>query len=303
MSGLVTLDVAIGMAFMFLILSLICSAIQELIAQVMNWRSAMLEEGITNLLHDPNVQDARLSNVADKIYEHPLVKKLAREGKKPSYIPARTFAVALLDVLKDPNAAGGPLTEAENTVKGLPNGQLKQTLGALIDGAEGKIEEVRGNIETWFDDSMDRVSGWYKRTAKKWMMGIALALAVLFNVNSIDVAQALWQEPTIRAMVVESAESFAPAQGEASELTIDSLKAQLEGLHLPIGWPASWRLAPDQVGPMLLSLVGWILTALAVSLGAPFWFDGLSKLLSIRASGKPPERAGQARPVAPSGSA
>ena len=36
-------------------------------------------------------------------------------------------------------------------------------------------------------------------------------------------------------------------------------------------------------------LVGWLLTALAASLGAPFWFDVLNKFISIRSVGKAPE--------------
>ncbi len=98
MSGMVALEVAIGLAFVYLILSLICSAVQELIAQVMSWRSATLQDGIRNLLRDPNLKDAKdkVRDLAGEVYAHPLVKKLAKEGKKPSYIPARTFAMALL---------------------------------------------------------------------------------------------------------------------------------------------------------------------------------------------------------------
>jgi hypothetical protein len=294
MFGMVTLDVIIGLAFVYLILSLICSAIQELIAQVMSWRSGTLEEGIKNLLQDPNLKGAenKVRDLAGEIYQHPLVKKLAREGSKPSYIPARTFAVALLDVLKDPAAAGGPLTEAKKTVDGLPAGQVKTALEALVDRAQGDIEKIGRNIEVWFDDSMDRVSGWYKRTVRKWMMGIALALAIIFNVNSIEVAKALWQEPTMRAMVVANAERFVPSgDDQATGQTIEELKGELDELQLPIGWPVRWNLAVDQAGHILLSLVGWVLTALAVSLGAPFWFDGLGKLLSIRAAGKQPDKA------------
>jgi hypothetical protein len=234
----------------------------------------------------------KVRDLAGEVYEHPLVKKLAREGSKPSYIPARTFAVALLDVLRDPDAAGGPLTEAKKTVEGLPAGQVKKVLEALVDRAQGDIEKIGRNIEVWFDDSMDRVSGWYKRTARKWMMGIAFALAVIFNVDSIEVAKGLWREPTMRAMVVANAEKFVPSgDDQVTGQTIEDLKGQLDQLQLPIGWPAPWSLAFDQAGQILLSLVGWALTALAVSLGAPFWFDGLAKLLSIRAAGKQPEKA------------
>jgi hypothetical protein len=93
-------------------------------------------------------------------------------------------------------------------------------------------------------------------------------------------------------MVVANAEKFVPSgDDQVTGQTIEDLKGQLDQLQLPIGWPAPWSLAFDQAGQILLSLVGWALTALAVSLGAPFWFDGLAKLLSIRAAGKQPEKA------------
>ncbi len=197
-----------------------------------------------------------------------------------------------MDVLKNPGATGGPLTEAENTVKSLPDGQIKKTLEALLDSAEGNLEKISRNIEVWFDDSMDRVSGWYKRTAKKWMMGIAFLLAVALNVDSIEVAKELWRQPTMRAVIVENAATFVSSDNSQTvELTIEELEGQLNQLQLPIGWPTPWGLSFDNAGLILLSLTGWIFTAVAVSLGAPFWFDGLGKLLSIRAAGKQPERA------------
>jgi hypothetical protein len=50
-----------------------------------------------------------------------------------------------------------------------------------------------------------------------------------------------------------------------------------------------WRGAavPRSVGAFLLTLLGWLLTILAISLGAPFWFDTLSRLSRLRSSGKP----------------
>jgi len=31
-------------------------------------------------------------------------------------------------------------------------------------------------------------------------------------------------------------------------------------------------------------ILGWLITALAISLGAPFWFDLLNKLMTLRGS-------------------
>jgi hypothetical protein len=37
--------------------------------------------------------------------------------------------------------------------------------------------------------------------------------------------------------------------------------------------------------------LGWLLTALAVSLGAPFWFDMLNKIIVVRSTVKPHEKS------------
>ena len=36
-------------------------------------------------------------------------------------------------------------------------------------------------------------------------------------------------------------------------------------------------------------LLGWIITALAVSVGAPFWFDTLNRFMNIRNAGRAPD--------------
>ena len=93
-----------------------------------------------------------------------------------------------------------------------------------------------------------------------------------------------------------------PAEAEdlvtAEENLQTSLK-QLRSMAVPFGWrdamdPEDQRekFPPtDQLGTLVWShALGWALTAVAVSLGSPFWFDLLNKLISIRASGKAPEK-------------
>jgi len=269
----VIFDVALGLMFIYLILGLICSAVQEIIAGALGFRSKTLRRGIENLLADPNIED-----LSSRVYEHPLVAKLSRVGKNPSYIPARNFAVALLDVLRDPGAGDGPLTEAGNTVKRLPDGPIKKTLVGLLEGTENKIDRIRNNIEEWFDNSMDRVSGWYKRSAHFWTIGISLALSVGLNADTVCIAKQLWSDPALRAEFVALAEKQATTVENNQKIT--ELRKQLDSL--PLGWSNT---------PTPMSPLGWILTALAASLGAPFWFDLLGKLINLRGSGPKPKKA------------
>ncbi len=281
----VLLDVIVGLAFVYLLLSLICSAIQEIIASILGWRAKTLKSGIANLLADPNI-----AGLKDKVYAHPLVEQLSRTGGSPSYIPARNFAIALLDELKkssNPGATQGALAEAQTTVTNLPDGPIKTSLQGMIEEAQGDLVQIRKNVEAWFDNSMDRVAGWYKRNTQRWMFGIALVLAVSLNIDSIDTAKRLWQDPTLRSQFVAAAESYSADPSAARSQTVAELKAELEAL--PLGWDAELRDAfPKMDGALFLKLIGWLITAIAVSLGAPFWFDGLGKILNIRATGGRP---------------
>lgn len=293
MSQMTILEVVIGLVLVYLMLSLVCSAVQETIAAALGWRSNTLQEGIKNLLEDSNIKDAagKVRDLTAELYKHPLIQKLGKKGRGPSYIPSRTFAVALFDILKDPSAQGGPLTQVGDTVSKLPDGSMKKALAGLIDAAQGNITEIRKNVENWFDDSMDRVSGWYKRNIQKWMMGIAFGLVVLMNVDSVHIAKRLWTDPQLRAQVVAHADVLvAENVTDPERKAIEELRQQLA--DLPIGWNKSaWDSLSANFGGAMLKLFGWVLTAIAVSLGAPFWFDGLGKLLSIRGAGRRPEKA------------
>ncbi len=110
----------------------------------------------------------------------------------------------------------------------------------------------------------------------------------------------------------------APAPDDAAALSDAECEDRLrEGINrrlryanslgLPIGWdqdPLVARLrqgdAPGVwlVGAGLLKALGCLLTALAICLGAPFWFDLLNKLANVRTAIKPPPPA-RKEPVPP----
>ncbi|MBI4732222.1 MAG: hypothetical protein HY781_08900 [Chloroflexi bacterium] len=136
---------------------------------------------------------------------------------------------------------------------GMTNPKLQSSLRSLLTGVEGYITEkeqalmvARKNVETWFDDSMARLSGWYKRKAQLVAFLIGLVLAILLNVDSISVATLLWREPTLRQQLVAQAEAYAQTNpslpaGEEGQVppptkTVAALQADLEDLRIPFGW-------------------------------------------------------------------
>src|ERR1044071_8090095 len=175
--GSTLLEVAIGVAFVYLLVSVLCSALNELIEAWLKYRARYLEDGIRKLLSDPGL--------AESFFNHPLVKPL---GERPSYIPARTFSLALWSIATNAEMDGeqtlSGLTQNMGYIRGvvaaLPDeqyGQIKVSLLTLIDEAGSDLPKARANIEAWYDDAMDRVSGWFKRRTHVILIVIGLVAA------------------------------------------------------------------------------------------------------------------------------
>ncbi|NIR45382.1 MAG: hypothetical protein GWN99_13270 [Gemmatimonadetes bacterium] len=287
MFGSAIVEVAIGLLFIYLILSLVCSALNEMLAGWLRMRAKNLEEGIRNMLDDPEGVD-----IARKVYDHPLVKALGRKQgqRKPSYIPSRLFRSALLDVLELSSPQEGPerFAELRKKVDGLDSAQLKEALRTLLEQAEGNLISFRASVENWFDDSMARVSGWYKRKAQLILLALAFAVTVALNADTLALGGALLRDEAARAALVASAERFAAAEPADTAATptedLDRLRQQIQQSRIGLGWSE----APDGLGGWVKKAAGLLLTVLAVSLGAPFWFDLLNRVTSLRAAGGKP---------------
>jgi len=313
MFGSTVLDVAVGVIFVYLILSMICSAANELIVSILKSRSKVLKTGVSKLLAGMNAPATPGKSMTDAFYCHPFIESLARKGCLPSYIPARNFAMTVLDLLVPATGSGAPKTVADirATVAELPAGSARTSLLLLIDDAESDMEKLKAGIETWFNDTMNRVSGWYKYHTQWRIFIMGLFVAIILNVDTFNVAGSLYRDGALRNAVSAAAAAAVdgPLHSPDSTASIDSLgreivilQNQLKSLDLPIGWPS---VAPDSTSistfrrvalffePLSFSDVlkvalGWLLTALAISLGAPFWFDLLGNIANVRIAGKRP---------------
>jgi hypothetical protein len=273
------LDVAIGLVFMYLLLGLSVTTSQELLATALGWRAKNLYAAVADML-----KSGTKSPLAEELYAHPLVRNLVQKelGRLPSYIPSKTFALALLDILQRKTSvssaigADAALRSAKQLMSELSDAsvskELKQTLTLLIGDAERHEQNIDKQaakfsecIEVWFNDRMTRAGGWYKRQAQYVSLALGALVTLAFNADTVRVAQELWDNASLRAAVVASAEGA--NHGAASALQTS---------HLPLGWAS---------GVTPTAPLGWAITALAVSLGSNFWFDALGKLLQLRGTG------------------
>jgi hypothetical protein len=285
LTGLPALDVLIGMAFMFFLLATVVASVNEIIQTVLNARARILTRGISTLLNN--------EAAANEFFKQWRIERLAKppgfirkracrrlkpvaERRRPSYIPARAFALTLLETAPPddrPRMGADLFAEAETTI---------DRLG--ID-ARRRLEATRAELERAFDEVMDRASGWYKRYVQWWLLALALVVAIGLNVNAFTVAERLWKDGALRAAVVQRAQQAADEAppGDPQAATPKAVADQIDAigqLKLPVGWDDA-----NTKGDLWGRLAGWLVSAAAIALGAPFWFDVLGKLSRVRASG------------------
>ena len=235
---------------------------------------------------------------------------IRQRGNLPAYIPAGNFARAFLDLaVRGPIGGGSPDSAEPVTVRALsaraqamPDGRIRRALLSALDGAEDDLGRVQDAVERWFNSCMERVSGWYKRRTQVILFGIGLLTAGVMNVDAFSVGRALFEDKALRDGAVAQAASLVPEGGrgvpEQAGEGFAALRDELAQIRFPCGWgdPPPQRLRrpgtggrPGAVdaGAVLQMLIGWSVTAFAVTLGAPFWFDMLNRFAVARSTVKP----------------
>ncbi|MEP7343938.1 MAG: hypothetical protein ABI877_01665 [Gemmatimonadaceae bacterium] len=239
MFGLESLDVVIGLFFVYLLLSLICVALNEIIAHFLHLRGKMLKDAVYQLLLKSDTKPTRAevarhygnellnkehtspeNELAARVYAHPLITSLKerlalrvlnffrRKGLTPSYIPSRTFVKVLLDVVRRDGIGESktlpPLSQVALNGAELEKkfGNVGQVLRLLAEHADGNKEKFEESVEEWFDDAMDRLGAAYKRRIQLVGMIVAIAVAVSVNANTISIVRTLSTNSTLRLALV-----------------------------------------------------------------------------------------------------
>jgi hypothetical protein len=304
MPGSTAIDVAIGLIFVYVMLSLVCSVANETVASALGWRSQFLRKGLANLLVNTNEKDvaARTQQVETNLatfFENPLVAPMVgppsglfrKKQRNPSYIPSRTFVAALMQGAR---AAAGADAELKAVIAKLPPGRVQEAFTELYVRANGEANRFTALAEEWYDDAMERVSGWYKRRVHLFIWLWAIVLAAALNADTIRIARSLWTDKAVRAAVVQQAQNQVGQGSSGGGLgKVATDVSRLQQIKVPMGW--THKNAPHSFWQGLSKILGLLLTAAALSLGAPFWFDLLSKVARLRQSGAPPPAAGAKR--------
>jgi hypothetical protein len=317
MSGSIIVDVAIGLILVYLSFSLLCSAVNEWIARLLALRATGLRRGLDELF-----DDAKESGFANLFHAHPLIdtlkpvhapllRRLTGGGERaayPSYISPQTFALTVLDMTAKITSPGSPGVAVRALLKapspGVPD-PVPPVIRKLLASVDGDAAAMQLRLETWFNDSMSRVSGWYKRRAHVILLVLGLIVAFGFNVDTFAVVGELATEPGAREALVKQADNIVQQAEAAGADTmqrrrVGALIEDLQRSGVSVGWDEvcspvvrAFSSQTPVAGitpcrPLAASILGILITAIGLSFGAPFWFDALNKLVNLRQAGQSP---------------
>ena len=292
------LDVVIGLSAVYTAFSLLASWINETANSMTSLRARTLKDGIAQMVGDATLHS--------KLYGQPSIQAAqCKNNRDPSYLSANQFSLAVMSLIGTAGAIGqtgqAAFEAVSQCVAKLPTSRLRDVLSAILAQSDAKVDSFVSGVESWFDSQMDRVSGWYKRNTQIWLLVIGLILSGLFDVDTLHLVHTF---------------TVAPLNVDTSKLQGDTTKAeqyisQLVFAHVTLGWRDASYCAPTtpsagavtQVqscwdwNPTFLwffdKIIGILLSAIALSLGAPFWFDTLSRFVNVRNSGPQPAKSGQ----------
>jgi hypothetical protein len=177
---------------------------------------------------------------------------------------------------------------------------LRSQFQLLHEESQGNILEFRRALEGWFDNGMNQVSEWYKKRTRVAMFGYGLLVAVAFNVSAVHVVAELYENDVVRNTVVQLAAAEIAREG-IEDCTNRTCVEDEVAKVVDTGLPVLWRTCADPDGADALcgfedgralggTIIGWLITAAALSVGAAFWFALLQRAFRLRSEVGGPKR-------------
>lgn len=309
-----SLDTIIGVIFVFLMFSLVVSAALEVIAAFFRMRARTLKAELKQMLD--GLGGPQLSKTFG---EHPLIRMLMHPEKDgsypddplaapdaskfPNYLPAANMATTLLQIAYG-KQSGTPVTENDLLATAPTAEGLSDVINFVVQqsgGATATYKLVQENLEKWINEMMKRVTSAYQRNARMYLLLISFGLAAGLNIDTFEIWRRIQNDGALREAIVKQASSFkaTDAQGEQefhqAVQVFQGNIAKLKSLDIPIGWEGT--SFPKTFTTILLKFLGILFSALAATLGAPFWFDLLQQFMSVRSVLKPAEPKKEDKPA------
>ncbi len=306
------LNLAIGLFVVYLILSMLCSGIQEAIAGWIRLRGKMLLGAIEKMLTNQEGGNKENNELYSEFVNNKWFKSLCRSKltwlqrilpikKDPSYIEDEAFGTIILQVL----GSSASLPAIQQKVNNMADGDLKNFLQDLIHKSNGNITVFKKSITDWYNSIMSEVSSWYRSRSHTMLFLIGMILATVLNADTFSIYYKLSKDPALQQELVALAENYVNQGGfEASSPAVvaDSTQAQLQTLEeqitelvsegvgsiytpLGLGWEDfHWSKLLNPAW-LFMKLLGILITSFAIAMGASFWFSIIKNLLSFGKGG------------------
>jgi hypothetical protein len=229
----IALDVVIGMVMIYLLYSLLTSILAEMISSWLGIRSRVLRRAIERMLNDGYQVDyaagyrnrlwrsagefflreniAFNDSFAGKFYDYPAVKYMSEKPRKwfspskASYLTKETFAQTVIHLLRGKGSGNSDMEKIAFCLKFNSLHIQPQTLSYLrnlLTDAGGDVSVFTLSLQNWFEETMQRTTGWYKRKNRLILFAVGFLIAVSFNVDSIKIVCLLSKDNDARGQLV-----------------------------------------------------------------------------------------------------
>ncbi len=292
---LAILSIVIGLVFVLLLFSMLTSAIVEVYHAFKASRGNHLKNTLEMML---GPEKARL------FLEHAYFKQLSSATKPtstqklPVWIDKTTFSAILADIL----TPEGAKMDIQDRIDKIENIELRKVLNFLWRQSGGDIRIFQTKVEYWYDEVMARAKEWFIDSTKWRLFFFGTILAAVLNADTVQIYQSLSANAALRDELVNNADIFvksgdtalvkrnAPivkgdttrrdtASARANFMNVKNMYDETIASPLGLGWGQS---RPDNWWEWLTKIIGWLLTGVAVTMGAPFWFEMLKKMLALK---------------------
>jgi hypothetical protein len=169
---------------------------------------------------------------------------------------------------------------------------------ALLNVAQS---EFLGKMNAWFDQTIDRVSDLFTMRTRFVAALSALIIALFLQLDAISLLNRVHSDPAARAalvkMAVDNPARLDPGvKGEAPPNNFPAAMAAIQQnpdlkklagqdlIEFPISGSGWFENMSNAKPSWLVHLLGILLSALLLSLGAPFWYGTLQNLLKLRSA-------------------
>lgn len=300
------LDLVILLSFTYFVGSIILSAINEAIAGFLRLRQNQLKEAIEGLFFESGWKTFVRRNLIQSPHLQALMKK---KGKFPAYISASSFVLAIIDQIGSDNYKKETLRDSIKASTVLP-AQFKTVLLDMFAQAKDNLDEFEKKLGEFYDNVMDRTTGWYRKKTRRILIIAGFILALALNIDTIKIANDALRDPdklskaadnitanlskldSLRGTIQVADDSVTMNLQEIGQQTAGKVKELKVVYEQTSGYSLGYKNGKDFKEQwsknFWLKLLGILMTTFALQLSANFWFDLLNKVSNVRSVGKKP---------------